>query len=114
MNSLLTYLKLWDNEAAFGKFSLVQHRFSEFMRLDASAMKALHLMPPSSQSGSRSSITSLYALLNQCCTSQGSRLLQLWLRQPLLSRPEIRKFFYFEDIISTIGRIKAKCRSNSS
>lgn len=57
------------------------------MRLDASALTALNLMP-SPREGSNKSM-SLYGLLNKCKTAQGSRLLMQWLKQPLLSLEEI-------------------------
>ena len=59
------------------------------MRLDASALTALNLMP-SPREGSNKTM-SLYGLLNKCKTAQGSRLLMQWLKQPLLSLEEIGK-----------------------
>jgi DNA mismatch repair protein MSH2 len=58
------------------------------MRLDASALRALNLMP-SPQDGAKS--MSLFGLLNKCKTAQGSRLLGQWLKQPLLDIQHIRK-----------------------
>lgn len=34
---------------------------------------------------------SLYGLLNHCKTAQGQRLLEMWLKQPLVNLHEIRK-----------------------
>ena len=59
------------------------------MRLDASALNALNLMP-SPQEGSNKTM-SLYGLLNKCKTAQGSRLLVQWLKQPLLNIQEIHR-----------------------
>lgn len=59
------------------------------MRLDASALTALNLMP-GPQDGSQKTM-SLYGLLNKCKTAQGSRLLMQWLKQPLLSIEEISR-----------------------
>lgn len=66
------------------------------MRLDASALTALNLMP-SPQEGSNKAM-SLYGLLNKCRTAQGSRLLMQWLKQPLLSLEEINRR---QDLVET-------------
>lgn len=69
-----------------------------FMRLDSAAAEAINLMPSnvltchldsqqpglSSFSSASHPSSSLYGLLNQCRTKLGSRLLQRWLRQPLV------------------------------
>lgn len=76
------------DETAFGKYSLKHHDLSQYMRLDASALRALNLMP-NPQDGAKS--MSLFGLLNKCKTAQGSRLLGQWLKQPLLDIQHIRK-----------------------
>ena len=53
------------------------------MKLDTSAFKALNLFPFGNQK------ESLFTLLNQCKTLQGTRLLELWIRQPLQSIEQI-------------------------
>jgi len=58
------------------------------MKLDASALKALNLMP-GPRDGSKN--MSLYGLLNKCKTAVGTRLLAQWLKQPLMSLEEIEK-----------------------
>lgn len=57
------------------------------MRLDGSALTALNLLPTAEDGPKKS--TSVYGLLNQCKTAQGSRLFAQWLKQPLLSLHEI-------------------------
>jgi len=78
------------------------------MKLDASALKALNLTENSTSSvcgihiwvltlrlekGSATKDTTLLGLLNKCKTSQGTRLLGAWLKQPLVNLHEIRMFF---------------------
>jgi DNA mismatch repair protein MSH2 len=58
------------------------------MKLDASALKALNLMP-GPRDGAKT--MSVYGLLNHCKTPVGSRLLAQWLKQPLMSKTEIEK-----------------------
>ncbi|RAL10893.1 uncharacterized protein BO97DRAFT_435759 [Aspergillus homomorphus CBS 101889] len=69
-------------------YQLYQHDLAQFMKLDASALRALNLMP-GPRDGSKS--MSLFGLLNHCKTPVGSRLLAQWLKQPLMDRAEIEK-----------------------
>jgi DNA mismatch repair protein MSH2 len=86
-SALISYLALLSDESNFNQYSLVCHDLTQFMRLDMSAVKALHLMP-SPQDGSNKTM-SLYGLLNKCKTSQGSRLLAQWIKQPLMDLHQI-------------------------
>lgn len=86
--ALVNYLGLMSDEENFGQYRLYEHNLSEYMKLDASAMKALNLMP-GPRDGSKN--MSLYGLLNKCKTSAGTRLLAQWLKQPLMNLEEIEK-----------------------
>lgn len=86
--SLIKYLGVLHDQSNFGQYRLYQHDLSQFMKLDASALKALNLMP-GPRDGSKT--MSLYGLLNHCKTPVGSRLLAQWLKQPLMSKTEIEK-----------------------
>lgn len=79
---LFKYLRLTDDIRNAGQYRLIEHKLSQFMRLDASAVKALSLMPSATDGANK--IASLMGLLNKCRTAQGMRLLSQWLRQPLL------------------------------
>ena len=86
--SLIKYLGILSDPSNFGQYRLYQHDLSQYMKLDASALKALNLMP-GPRDGSKN--MSLYGLLNHCKTPVGSRLLSQWLKQPLMSLEEIEK-----------------------
>lgn len=103
-NALLNYLQLLNEQAYIGKFELIEHSLKEFMKLDASAIKALNIFPhgsiqPFGQSSaanlfnpsSNGKISSLFQLLNNCKTNAGVRLLNEWLKQPLTDMSEICK-----------------------
>ncbi|KZF21904.1 DNA mismatch repair protein [Xylona heveae TC161] len=86
--ALIKYLGVMHDPSNFGQYQLYQHDLSQFMKLDASALKALNLMP-GPRDGSKN--MSLFGLLNHCKTPVGSRLLAQWLKQPLMSLEEIEK-----------------------
>ncbi|KAL6951024.1 hypothetical protein ACO0QE_000316 [Hanseniaspora vineae] len=104
-NALLDYLNVLRDTSNYGKYQLVEHSLSQFMKLDASALNALNIFP---QSGSQitaptfshnvpgdsahgNKVNSLFQLLNKCKTNSGIRLLNEWLKQPLLDIDELNK-----------------------
>lgn len=87
-SALIRYLGVMTDPANFGQYQLYQHDLSQYMKLDASALRALNLMP-GPRDGSRT--MSLFGLLNHCKTPIGSRLLAQWLKQPLMDYQEIEK-----------------------
>ncbi|GIJ87608.1 mutS-like protein [Aspergillus pseudoviridinutans] len=87
-SALIKYLGVMSDPSNFGQYQLYQHDLSQFMKLDASALRALNLMP-GPRDGSRT--MSLFGLLNHCKTPVGSRLLAQWLKQPLMDLAEIEK-----------------------
>jgi DNA mismatch repair protein MSH2 len=86
--ALIKYLGILSDPSNFGQYRLYQHDLSEFMKLDAAALRALNLMP-GPRDGAKS--MSLFGLLNHCKTPIGGRLLAQWLKQPLMSLQEIEK-----------------------
>lgn len=86
--ALIKYLGVLSDPSNFGQYQLYQHDLSQFMKLDAAALKALNLMP-GARDGAKT--MSLYGLLNHCKTPVGSRLLSQWLKQPLMDKDEIEK-----------------------
>ncbi|EOR04124.1 DNA mismatch repair protein msh-2 [Wallemia ichthyophaga EXF-994] len=85
---LINYLGLMGDAANFSQFTLKNHDLSHYMKLDASALRALSLFPsPGDVGGSKN--MSLFGLLNHCKTAQGQRLLAQWLKQPLMTLHDI-------------------------
>jgi DNA mismatch repair protein MSH2 len=85
---LIRYLGLMSDSSNFGQYQLYQHDLSQYMKLDAAALKALNLMP-GPRDGAKN--MSLYGLLNHCKTPTGSRLLAQWLKQPLMNAADIER-----------------------
>ncbi|OCF39837.1 DNA mismatch repair protein MSH2 [Kwoniella heveanensis CBS 569] len=88
LSALLIYLNLLSDVTLHGQYQLHHHDLSQYMKLDASALKALNLMPNPNELGGNQNM-SLYGLLNKCKTAQGKRLLGRWLKQPLVNLHEI-------------------------
>ena len=86
---LIKYLELLENEANHGLYMIKKFDFKEFLRLDLCAIKALNLVPTHDLN---CKTMSLFKLLNHCKTSQGSRLLAQWIKQPLMKLSEIGQF----------------------
>ena len=86
--SLIKYLGLLSDPSNFGQYQLFQHDLSQYMRLDAAALRALNLMP-GPRDGAKT--MSLFGLLNHCKTAVGGRLLAQWLKQPLMNRDDIQR-----------------------
>ncbi|XP_076658764.1 DNA mismatch repair protein spel1 isoform X1 [Halictus rubicundus] len=84
-SALIKYLDLTSDEGNLNQFSIDQIEHSRYLKLDASAVKALNIESrndtPSALSGNAPS--SILALLDKCRTPQGHRLLAQWVRQPL-------------------------------
>ncbi|GHJ90150.1 hypothetical protein NliqN6_6552 [Naganishia liquefaciens] len=90
LSAIISYLDLADATPHHGQWRLLHHDLSQYMKLDASALKALNLMPNPLELGGNKNM-SLYGLLNHCKTAQGQRLLAMWLKQPLVNLHEIEK-----------------------
>lgn len=58
---LIKYLGVMSDSSNFGQYQLYQHDLSQYMKLDAAALKALNLMPGPKDGGKNMSI---YGLLN--------------------------------------------------
>lgn len=86
--ALFVFLSLLSDISLHGEFRLAKHDLSQFMRLDASALRALSLFPGPQDTGG-AKYMSVFGLLDRCKTSQGKRLLGRWLKQPLVNLHEI-------------------------
>lgn len=79
-----------------GMHSISNGTLDSRVTMDRTAAEAIHLLPPkhhgeSLHIGGNASNNSLFGVLNQCKTKMGSRLLEIWLRQPLVELEEIQK-----------------------
>lgn len=85
---LVSQLELLSIDANLGNFRIFRYDLGKYMRLDAAAVQALNLVP-NPRDGNQQ--YNLFALLNRCKTPMGSRKLQQWIKQPLISLEAINQ-----------------------
>jgi DNA mismatch repair ATPase MutS len=111
-----------------GAYTIRTHDLSQYMRLDASALRALNLVETQGEivcvlpenldpmahevhQGVSNKNSTLLGLLNKCKTAQGTRLLASWLKQPLVN-PSVafcRSFLACVDfLLQANGKISSK------
>ncbi|KAA1473044.1 DNA mismatch repair protein [Dentipellis sp. KUC8613] len=94
--ALLAYLNLLSDSSNHGAWTIRTHDLGQYMRLDASALRALNLVEVGT--GSVNKNATLTGLLGKCKTAQGTRMLGSWLKQPLVNKHEILKR---QDLVET-------------
>jgi DNA mismatch repair protein MSH2 len=122
---LIKYLELMGNETGFGRFKLKSIDLSQvscglalffippfpalraaaqrlwvctqYLKMDAAAVAALNLFSSPTDSNKHQS---LFGVLNHCKTKMGERLLNAWIKQPLLNVAKIeRRLGYVQALV---------------
>lgn len=87
LGALLSYVELLADETNYGNYTIQKYNLDSYMRLDSAAMRALNVLENKSDSNKN---FSLFGLMNRTCTAgMGKRLLNRWLKQPLLDIDDI-------------------------
>lgn len=82
LGSLLSYIDLLADESNYGNYTIMKYNLANYMRLDSAAVRALNILESKTDANKN---YSLFGLMNRTCTAgMGKRLLNRWLKQPLL------------------------------
>lgn len=89
LGALLSYAELLADERNYGNYTVQWYNLDSYMRLDSAAMRALNVLESKTDANKN---FSLFGLMNRTCTvGMGKRLLNRWLKQPLLDIDEINR-----------------------
>ena len=91
LNSLIRYLDLLSDESNDNNFKIKEYNLNNYLKMDSGAFRSLNLLPPNQGSAMANKNHSVYGVLNKCCTTQGQRLLNQWIKQPLIDIHKIEE-----------------------
>lgn len=85
LQAVIKHLNLTSNEQNFNQFRISSLDTHQYVRLDNAALGALNVLPKPGVSvhSAAGKGSSLLGVLDNCCTPQGHRMLEQWLKQPL-------------------------------
>ncbi|THU49860.1 hypothetical protein C4D60_Mb06t14020 [Musa balbisiana] len=87
LGALISYVELLADDSNYGNFTIEKYNLDNYMRLDYAAVRALNVLESKTDLNKN---FSLFGLMNRTCTAgMGKRLLNRWLKQPLLDVHEI-------------------------
>ncbi|XP_040077010.2 DNA mismatch repair protein Msh2 [Ixodes scapularis] len=100
---VIKYLNLTSDSENFGRFRMSTFDFSQYMRINSAAIRALGVLPGSDD---QKADLSLLKVLNRCRTPGGQRLLAQWLKQPLTDVRKIEERLEMVELFVQKGELR--------
>lgn len=120
LNSTINYTRILQFENFQNKFFLEKFNVNEFMGLDMTCVKCLNLFDnfddkkqySFSKLNKTQNKNSVFAVLNNCCTRFGSRMLRSWMLQPLQEKEEIDTRLNMVELLLSSNYFKREIRDS--
>lgn len=105
------------NQAIEGSYEVKEGSLNSCLNLDGVASECINLFPPKNAGvasivGGNKGNNSLFGVLNQTKTKMGARLLEVWLRQPLVDKEQIDERLDMVEMFVTQGCETKKLRNS--
>ncbi|CAN8017160.1 unnamed protein product, partial [Ixodes persulcatus] len=100
---VIKYLNLTSDSENFGHFRMSTFDFSQYVRINSAAIRALGVLPGSDD---QKADLSLLKVLNRCRTPGGQRLLAQWLKQPLTDIRKIEERLEMVELFVQRGELR--------